>query len=189
MESPLTVLLQIASVLDALGVPYVVVGSFASSMRGLYRATADVDIVADIKPESVGPLVAALQGDFYVDELAVRRAIARRGSFNAIHFDAVFKVDIFVPPPGDFGRQQLLRRRAERITPDSAREIYVATAEDTILAKLLWYVAGGGVSETQWSDVRGVIGTQGGDLDVKYLREWAARLGVGDLLEKALESV
>lgn len=189
MESPLTVLLQMASVLETLGVPYVVVGSFASSMRGLYRATADVDIVADLKPEAVGPLVAALRGDFYVDEGAVRRAVARRGSFNAIHFDAVFKVDIFVPAPEDFGRQQLARRQPERITPDSAREIYVATAEDTILAKLLWYRAGGGVSETQWSDVRGVIGTQAESLDVEYLREWAARVGVGELLEKALASV
>ena len=149
MESPLEVLLQIARALEEQGVTYVVVGSFASSMRGVYRATADIDIVADLKPEHVEPLVAALQETFYLDEGAVRRALARRGSFNAIHFDAVFKVDIFVPPADSFSRQQLARRRLEQIAPNMPQGIYVATAEDTMLAKLSWYRAGGEVSQLQ----------------------------------------
>ncbi len=186
MESPLEVLSQIARALEEQGVAYVVVGSFASSMRGVYRATADIDIVADLKPSHVKPLVEALQETFYLDEQAVRRATARRGSFNAIHFDAVFKIDIFVPPADGFSRQQLARRRPEKIAPDVPQEIYVATAEDTILAKLSWYRAGGEVSQVQWADVLGVVGAQGAELDFEYLREWADRLGVRDLLEKIL---
>lgn len=188
MESPYEVLTQVTRALDAQGIIYVVVGSFASSMRGVYRTTADIDLVADIKPAQVAPLVAALQATFYVDEQAVRRAVERRGSFNAIHYDAIFKIDVFVPPPGDLGRQQLARRRLERISPDAPQEIYVATAEDTVLAKLAWYKAGGAVSQTQWGDVLGVIGTQGDALDVVYLHEWAGRLGVLDLLAEALEA-
>ncbi|HEX8501685.1 MAG TPA: DUF6036 family nucleotidyltransferase [Pyrinomonadaceae bacterium] len=186
MEGPLEVLSQVTRALEEYGVTYVVVGSFASSMRGLYRTTADIDIVADIRPEHVRPLVTALQEKFYVDEQAVRRAVTRHGSFNAIHFDAVFKVDVFVARDDEFGRQQLARRRAEKITPEAAQEFYVATAEDTILAKLLWYRSGGEVSRVQWADMLGVIGTQGVALDVEYLREWADRLGVQDLLEKLL---
>lgn len=186
MESPLEVLAQVTGALEAHGVDYVVVGSFASSMRGLYRATADIDIVADLRPDQVRPLVTALQAKFYIDEQAVRRAVTRHSAFNAIHLDAVFKVDVFVPRDDGFGRQQLARRRAERITPDAPQEIYVATAEDTILAKLLWYRSGGEVSQVQWADVLGIIGTQGAGLDVGYLREWAGPLGVQDLLEKAL---
>jgi hypothetical protein len=64
--------------------------------------------------------------------------------------------------------------------------IYVATAEDTILAKLSWYRAGGEVSQVQWSDVLGIVGAQGAELDFEYLREWAERIGVRDLLEKLL---
>lgn len=184
MESPLEVLSQIARALEEQGVAYVVVGSFASSMRGLYRATADIDIVADLRPEHVKPLVEALRETFYLDEQAVRRATARRGSFNAIHFDAVFKVDIFVPPADSFSRQQLARRRLEKLAPDVPHGIYVATAEDTILAKLSWYRAGGEVSQVQWSDVLGIVGAQGAELDFDYLREWAERIGVSDLLEK-----
>ena len=189
MENPFEVLSQVASALNEHDIAYVVVGSFASSMRGLYRTTADIDLVADLQAEHIRPLVEALQDRFYIDEQAVRRAVSRHSSFNAIHFDAVFKVDIFVPPDDDdFSRQQLARRRAEKIAPDVEQEIYVATAEDSILAKLLWYRKGGEVSRVQWADVLGIVGTQGAALDVEYLKVWADKLGVRDLLEKVLSS-
>lgn len=186
MENPFEVLSHVTRALEDQGVAYVVVGSFASSMRGLYRATADIDLVADLQPAHARPLVEALRDKFYIDEQAVRRAVSRRGSFNAIHLDAVFKVDIFVAKDDDFTRQQLARRRAEKPTPDAPQEIYVATAEDTVLAKLLWYRSGGEVSSKQWSDVLGVAGTQGSGLDIEYMREWAGRLDVSDLLERLL---
>jgi hypothetical protein len=186
MESPLTVLLQVARAFEKLGIAYVVVGSFASSLHGLYRTTGDIDIVADIKPEQINGLVASLQNDFYIDDLAVRRAVSTRSSFNAIHFDSVFKIDVFIPSSDDFSLQQLTRRKPEQLAPDTAQAINIATAEDTILAKLKWYRAGNEISNTQWTDVRGVIGTQGKNLDLDYLRDWADSLDVRDLLEKAL---
>ena len=61
----------------------------------------------------------------------------------------------------------------------------VSTPEDIVLAKLRWYKDGGQVSDRQWSDIGGVIATNP-SLDVDYLRLWAGRLQVTDLLEKAL---
>jgi len=72
----------------------------------------------------------------------VRQAIAQRQSFNAIHFDSVFKVDIFIAKADDFARKQLERRELRKIAPEVDQFIYVATAEDTILAKLRWYREG-----------------------------------------------
>ncbi|MGA9998005.1 MAG: hypothetical protein WBP93_21510 [Pyrinomonadaceae bacterium] len=187
MESPFIVLLQIARVLEELDITYAVVGSFASSLRGLYRATGDVDLVADISAKQIGHLVAALQNDFYIDEQAVRRAVRTHRSFNAIHLESVFKVDVFIPPLDDFSKQQLNRRQLEKLSPEMEQMIYIATAEDTILAKLKWYRAGGEVSNTQWTDVLGIIGTQGKSLDIEYLRHWAEKLNVSDLLEKVLK--
>ena len=63
----------------------------------------------------------------------------------------------------------------------------MARAEDTILAKLVWYRKGGEVPDRQWHDVLGVIQVQAGRLDSAYLREWAANLRVTDLLVKALD--
>jgi hypothetical protein len=60
----------------------------------------------------------------------------------------------------------------------------LASAEDTILAKLDWYRQGGEVSERQWRDVLGVVRVQGDRLEWSYLRQQAASLGLSDLLEK-----
>jgi len=78
MEDPFTVLSLVANVLEQQRINYVLVGSLASSMHGMYRSTADIDIVADVHSEQVIPLLIALQKDFYVDEHAVRDAIEQR---------------------------------------------------------------------------------------------------------------
>ena len=175
----------VARLLEQQGIPYVLVGSLASSIHGMYRSTADIDVVADVRSDQVIPLLTTLQENFYVDEHAVREAIDQRQSFNAIHFDSVFKVDIFIPKSDEFSKKQLERRQLRKLTPDSDQMVYVATAEDTMLAKLRWYVSGGRVSNTQWTDVVGIIGSSSSILDLEYLRDWAARLGLTELLDRA----
>ena len=187
MDSPFSVLAQLADILEEQRITYVLVGSLASSMHGMYRSTADIDILADVKPHQVRPLLKALQEEFYVDEQAVSRAVDLQQSFNAIHLDSVFKVDIFIPKADAFARQQLERRELRQISSDVDRMIYVATAEDTILAKLRWYVSGGKVSNQQWTDVVGIIGASSATLDALYLRQWADTLGLTDLLAQAFE--
>ena len=187
MENPFTVLFLVASLLEQQGITYVLVGSLASSIHGMYRSTADIDIVADVHSEQVIPLLTALQENFYVDERAVRNAIDGRQSFNAIHFDSVFKVDIFIPKSDEFSRKQIERRELRKLAPDVEQMVYVATAEDTILAKLRWYDSGGRVSNTQWTDVVGIIGGSSKRLDLDYLREWSETLGLSELLDQAFQ--
>jgi len=64
---------------------------------------------------------------------------------------------------------------------------YFTTAEDIILAKLTWFHMGGGVSERQRCDVLGVIQVQDNRLDHAYLRRWAERLGLLNLLASLSE--
>ncbi len=47
--------------LETLKIPYLLCGSMASSIHGIYRATADADFLADVRSEHVEPLVRALQ--------------------------------------------------------------------------------------------------------------------------------
>lgn len=187
MEHPFTVLSLVASLLEQQRIPYVLVGSLASSIHGMYRSTADIDIVADVHSEQVIPLLTALQENFYIDEHAMREAIDQRQSFNAIHFESVFKVDIFIPKTDEFSRKQIERRELRKLAPNVEQMVYVATAEDTILAKLRWYNSGGRVSNTQWTDVVGIIGGSSSILDLDYLRDWAERLALTELLNQAFE--
>ena len=79
------------------------------------------------------------------------------------------------------------RRQLRKLSPDRDESVYVASAEDTILAKLRWYRLGNESSTNQWNDVLGILGIMQDGLDVAYLRVWAERLRVDDLLERALE--
>src|SRR5215217_3790992 len=189
MDLPLSVLSQVTAILEQQNISYVLVGSFASSIHGMYRSTADIDILADIHTDQIRSLFDVLQKSFYVDEHVMRDAVAQGRSFNAIHFDSVFKVDIFVARADEFALTQLNRRQLRNISPDANEVLYVASAEDTVLAKLRWYRAGNETSTTQWNDVLGVLGTSRSYLDFEYLHTWASKLGIEDLLQKALDNV
>jgi hypothetical protein len=186
MLNQIEVLLRVAGLLEEMRIPYLVVGSVASSLQGFSRATADVDIVADLRPEHVAPLFAVLKDEYYVDDQAMRRAISLRRMFKLIHLDTLIKIDIYVPKDDEFGRQQFRRVRRETLLPGEAGGAYISAPEDTVLAKLQWHRRGGEVSERQLSDVLGVLKVQRERLDLEYLREWAERLGVLDLLEGLL---
>lgn len=84
----------VVDVLERLGVAYHIGGSFASSAYGVPRATADVDLVADLRPQHVQPFVDALQAGYYVEEATIREALQRRRSFNVIHLHTMLKVDV-----------------------------------------------------------------------------------------------
>ena len=55
----------IADTFERLGVRYYVGGSVASSARGVPRASIDVDLAAELRPEHVDPFVAASHGRYY----------------------------------------------------------------------------------------------------------------------------
>ena len=186
MDTPVVVVLELARALEELGITYAVVGSLASSFHGRYRASGDIDVLADVRSTDVRGLKARLETDFYADDLMMREAIAHRSKFNVIHFDSVFKVDVFIPNASGFDVNQLKRRVQARLAPDLEQPIYLTSAEDTILAKLVWYRKGNEVSELQWRDVIGVLGTAAVKLDSDYLHSWADSLGVADLLQRAL---
>lgn len=188
MQSDTTrITLRVTQTLERLGIPYAVGGSLASSLHGVMRSTLDVDIVADMKPEHIQPLVAALAKEFHADEEMMREAIERRSSFKLVHYETALKVDIFIRKLRAFDQMQLARRSPVVIANDPEASVYVVSPEDIILSKLEWYRTGGEVSERQWRDILGVLKTCAGRLDLAYLRRWAGELKIGDLLERALQ--
>jgi hypothetical protein len=177
----------VAEVFERLGVRYYIGGSLASSTRGVPRASLDVDIAAELRPEHVDPFVAALGDRYYLSAERVRHAVAARRSFNLIHLATMMKVDVFVSRERPFDRSAFERLTPEVLETASPSRVYpVPRAEDVVLLKLEWFRAGGELSDRQWSDIVGVIRVAGAALDRDYLARWAADLAVADLLERAL---
>jgi hypothetical protein len=189
LPASLAVVLNVIEILENLGIRYHLGGSFASAIHGVPRQTMDADIVVDLDTAQVASLAADLNNDFYVDSEVAADAVSRHGSFNVIHLGSGFKVDFFVKGSSDFDDAEFDRSELYQIAIDPPRSAYVKTAEDTVLRKLQWYVDGGDVSDRQWNDVLGVLLTGGDDLDRDYLQAWADRLGLGEVLNRALSEV
>lgn len=170
--------------LEALEVPYLVGGSFASSYHGVPRSTRDADLIADLEPEHVSPLIATLGKHFYLDDERTSSAIRSRGSFNALHLPTMFKIDVFVFTDAPLARREMERRERHRL--GEGVEAYLASAEDVVLQKLRWYQLGNRVSDRQWQDLLGVLRVQRGRLDREYLEWGAGHLRVEELLAEAL---
>ncbi|MBL8803513.1 MAG: hypothetical protein JNN27_16045 [Planctomycetes bacterium] len=184
-EDSLSAAEQIAEVFESLGVRYLLGGSMAAAVWSEPRFTRDVDMVAELTDRHVAPLLAALGERWYADEVLIRGAIARRSSFNVIRLERMVKVDVFVPPDGGHHAAKWSRARAVRLARDSKRTVATTSAEDMLLQKIVWFRDGGEVSEQQWRDVVALIRTLGEELDWDYLRSWAERLVLGELLERA----
>ena len=63
---------------------------------------------------------------------------------------------------------------------------YLPSPEDAILQKIRWFERSGRVSDRQWSDVVGMLNAQGKRIDFAYMRDWAVKLGLSELLERAI---
>jgi len=173
-------------VLDALeqaGIPYMLVGSFASNLYGVPRATQDADIVIVPDPDKLRNFLSTLTREgFYVPpESSVRQALIHECPFNVIHVDSGFKVDLIPKRARPFSQQEF-QRRVKIHFLGKLRPF--ATPEDTILTKLEW--AKGSEGRRQLEDAAAIVEVVGGELDWGYLHRWAVALGVKELLEKLI---
>jgi hypothetical protein len=178
------VALRVAAAIEAAGGSYFVGGSLASSFQGEPRATNDVDIVLDLPLGRIATLVAELGADFEVDTDMLRDALLHGGSCNIFYMPTVLKVDLFAVGPTPFDESEFSRK--ERVAVGGGATLVLKTPEDTVLRKLLWYRAGGEVSNKQWRDVVEVLRVSGPRLDQAYLAAWAQKLGVTYLLARAV---
>ena len=172
---------------EKLGIAYYIAGSVASSAYGIARATMDVDLVANIEIRQVSPLIKALEKDYYIDAEMVTDAIGRSASFNLIHLETMIKIDVFIVKVQPYDSKALARRRPDTLDEESPRKFFLSSPEDIILSKLQWYQSSGRVSQQQWKDVLGVLKVQGDKLDLEYLKYWASKLNLSDLLNRSFD--
>jgi len=166
------------------GIEYVIVGSNASMIWGEPRMTSDVDIIAQISPEKIDTLAATLKKPrFVLDDVAAKEIVRTGQTFNIIDMETGLKVDITAKTDARFD-DSLFERRQLCEYPGGF-SAYIASPEDTILSKLLFYQISG--SDKHLRDVAGILAVSGNILDMDYLNRWAKELAVFDLLSQIAE--
>ena len=165
---------EIVAALTQAGIPYMVVGSFASNLYGVGRATFDIDIVVSATADEIKSFLGLLpQTTYYFDLDAALEACRRRSMFNILDMSSGWKIDIIFQKPSAYHQQALQHRTSAEI---EHVPLYAATAEDTIIAKL--ECARMGESSRQIEDVAGILRVRGKAIDRSYIEKWVQELGL-----------
>ena len=177
---------MVVQTLERLQIPYMVAGGFAAIFYGEPRLTLDIDIVADIKATHLKDLVAAFPfPDYYLNEEAIRDSLRRRFPFNIIQTTTAAKVDL-IPLPDDVFSRVAFSRRQKMVFNQEGAEAYFISAEDMVLAKLFAFAQTG--SDKHLRDVKGVLVTQWGYLDLALIRQAAAHRNLLAAFEQVYEA-
>ena len=164
--------------LNVLGVPWMTVGSIASSAYGERRSTLDVDVVAVVGKQDAARLLAAFpETEFYCPSKEIIQAELARpehGHFNLIHQHSIYKADIYIATGSAFERWAFENRRSLRVgeTP-----VWLAPPEYVIVHKLEFFREGG--SEKHLRDIRGILAIT--DVDRGPLEREIARRGLAEV--------
>lgn len=171
-----TTLLQIVDVLDALALPYMIVGALAVGVWGRPRGTADVDVTVRTDAAGLDVLAAHVRGaGFDIDDQWLDWNPLLRGSHLRLLNTGVI-VDLM--RPRDQHEDGALERR--QAVPLAGRALWLVAPDDLILMKLK---AG---RPRDFEDASVVLTAQRGSLDETYLSDWARRIGVMDELSYLL---
>ncbi|MFT5241341.1 MAG: hypothetical protein ACI9OU_002508 [Candidatus Promineifilaceae bacterium] len=167
---------HVIDVLGATGIPYMITGSVAAMIYGEPRLTNDMDVVVQLVPNCVQPLLDAFDGDQYYapPSEVIFEEMTRHGQFNIIHVGSGSKVDFILRKDTAFAREEFSRRQTVQFTPGI--ESVSATPEDVVISKLMFYQLGG--SRKHLEDIAGILRLTPDALDRSYLEHWASSLGL-----------
>jgi hypothetical protein len=172
----LLALRDVCTRLDGKGIAYMLTGSLATSFYARPRMTRDIDLVVALDAAKVEQLTGALGADYHADAGAITAALRSARPWNIIHVPSVVKIDLIPRKDTTYRRAEFERRRRVEL---AGVPLWIVSIEDLILSKLDW--SRESRSEQQRRDVALLLEAP---LDRAYLDEWAARLGLAELLQE-----
>jgi len=165
---------RLVAALDAADVPYMLTGSYASSIHSIPRATRDIDVIIFPNRDQLTRFVQSLpSSSYYADLEDAIDSLRRRSQFNVIDYATGWKVDFIIPSFEEFNIEEFERRQVIEV---GNLKLSVVSPEDIVIAKLIWAKAG--QSERQLEDAATVVRFQGEKLDVSYIDRWVRRLNL-----------
>ncbi|HEV3115799.1 MAG TPA: hypothetical protein VGY58_02020 [Gemmataceae bacterium] len=176
--------LRVIDVLEALAIPYMITGSFASNVYGVPRATGDADFVVQLVDVSVRAIADALGDAFRLDPQMSFEAVTMTTRHVLQVAGTPFKIELFHLSDDAHDRERFQRRRRTSL---SSRQPWLISPEDSIITKLRW------VSREKrskdWDDIRDVVAVQGERIDWGYVYSWCDRHGTRSVLDEIRASI
>lgn len=162
MENLIEALWALQERLRQAGIPSAVVGGIALSVWGEPRATRDVDVRVLLGREEAPRLLSAL-ADQYVLLADDPQATLQRMGFLFVQDSTGVRLDLLLADT-EFDREVVRRARPIEVGP--GRVIYVCSAEDLLIYKLI------STRPRDHEDAASVVHRQGDALDDAYVEQW-----------------
>lgn len=169
-------LLSITSFLSKNNIPYMITGAWSVIYYARPRASHDIDFIVELYKEDVNRVTKAFKGlcqEYLVQAVAIQEAILKRDMFMVTHLPTMLKLDFWLLKKDDFDTLRFKRRKLVRLLN---QEMSIATPEDTIIKKMLWYTSSH--IEKHIVDAAFVYQVQKEDLDMTYLGKWVKKLNL-----------
>lgn len=177
-------LVKLIDTLNALAVPYMLVGSLASNVYGIPRSTQDADFVIQSGvislPELTGYLGPAVKLDPQPSFDPVTCTLR-----HVLHLqESAFKIEVFILGEDAHDQERFRRRRQVQLLN---RPAYILAVEDVIITKLRWAAHLNRAKDIE--DVRNVVNVQADRIDWNYVLPWCEQHGTRELLDKIRQSL
>lgn len=175
METPQAQILKNITVfLSTHKIPYMITGSWSSIYYGRPRASHDIDFVVELSFENASKTIeifSRLPETFMIQVETIKEAIKEKSQFQVLHLPTMLKMDFWILTNEKFDKSRFFRRKRIRLFN---QYMEMATPEDTIIQKLIWFSKG--EIEKHLIDASFVLQIQDKKLDRKYLHKWIRRL-------------
>ena len=175
----------LAKICEDLDIPYALSGSLASSLYGLQRATLQIDFVAGLRQKHLPSFCAQLSGLYLLHKEEIEAAIRQKSCFTLVHLESLLKVIVTLPGMLSMG-QQVFQGMRKIVLVEGENSIPVLSPEQMILLLLEAFKSSNERADDLWYDLLGMMKVKGTDLDMPFLTQQAALLGVTELLDRAL---
>ena len=183
METDQGLLLKkIASFLQKNKIPYMITGAWSVIFYARPRASHDIDFVVELHKKDLYRIIKVfnkLPNEFLIQPDQIKNAVIEKGMFNILYLPGSLKLDFWVLKGGNFNESRFGRRKRKKILD---QYMYIASPEDTILKKLLWY--NDTKIEKHLIDAAFVYQIQKNNLDQKYLFSWSKKHNTTKLLKE-----
>jgi hypothetical protein len=176
--------LRLINAFENAGVPYMLVGSLATSYYGGPGMGNGAQFVIQISGDQLSAVTNAIGGEFKMDPQMSIDSVTMTMRHIIEHPATRFKFDLFLLGPDLHDQARFRQRKEIRFEGTTAS---LPTAEDVIIANLRWSNAAKRAGYAE--DTAKILALRAGRLDLHYIRQWTDQHGTRELFEKLLIAV